>query len=137
MEDTLIQTLIETYKEQGRDLSYLIKEPYFDKLSLSDKVRLIRQNAEELNNNSSSHLSTGQRNGVIRNIAEAALVGGLGTIGGAIAYNNTFKNLPLGAYLKPIGMAMGLAGTLAGANKAMDVHRSLQSKRLMKDRLEN
>jgi hypothetical protein len=116
MDNKLAAQLIAFYKSRGIDLHYLLDDAYFMKLPLSDKIRIVKEHAEELEQGTRSDLYNISRFDIRkyrRGVAEGALAGALagGSLGFGIKGYSRASILPT---LTAAGMG-AVAGGLSSA----------------------
>ncbi len=136
MEEQVLQSLIEMYKERGVDLSFVVGDPMFAGLPLSAKVQLIKKYAGTLNADSTGKLRSRDYKNLGWNAGLASL-GAVASAGlGALSFAGHFKGTPVAAYAKPLMLAAAGGAGLATLKAGFDTYSNLQRTRSLKQRLQ-
>jgi uncharacterized membrane protein len=139
MDNKLAAQLIAFYKSRGIDLHYLLDDAYFTKLPLKDKIRIVKEHAEELEHGTRSNRYDISRFDVRqykRGIGEGAVAGALA--GGSVGFH--LKGLSRASFLPTItGAAMGaVAGGLSSAVlKMLDAEKGIRQRVAINGALQN
>lgn len=121
MEQKLIKTLLEQYKERGIDLYALLDEPLFEQLSLEQKVKLIKQYASHIASGTSRVLTPKDIKVIIKDALITAAVSTALAGSGAYVARNIFSNV---SYTAPPALAAIGIGTAASTiNTVLNIRK--------------
>lgn len=135
MEEQIIKSLLATYREKGVDLTNIVSNPIFMHLPLETKVRMLRQNADEILAGSRAGIS---KTDIVQALKRAGTVAGIsGAIAGfgaAEAVGFSPNSLPIKTILRTAGIAAAASAGLSGLNmymnKGIHDHRKSNFERL-------
>ena len=134
MEEQVIKSLLEFYKEQGLDLYAVLDDPLFTKLDLSQKVKLIKEHASDMYEGTKKGLS---KNEIRSILVEAGLAGGVtgllsgsGVLGLSARFGKDF-HLPG----KAIGLGLGLGALIGGGTSALSAYRHLNTRKSLVEKI--
>jgi hypothetical protein len=134
VEEQVIKSLLEFYKERGTDLYAVLDDPIFQKLDLAHKIKIIKDNAGAMVDGTKHGLSKAE----VRNIlVEAGLAGALtGTLSLSSAMAIASK-LAGGQILPVKAMALGIgAGAgIGAATSAFSAYNSLNKRKTLIEKL--
>jgi uncharacterized protein YcfJ len=139
MDNKLVAQLIAFYKSRGIDLHYLLDDPYFTSMKLEDQVRVIKENAEELEHGSRSttyNISkfdwTKYKRGVMEGTVAGALAGG--SVGMQLKGFSRASILPT---LTAAAMGAGAGALSSIVLKAIDSEKGIQQRIAINNALKN
>jgi hypothetical protein len=134
VEEKIIKSLIELYRQKGLDVTALVNDPVFNTLSFDIRVSMVKKYADELAKDSSSVVS---KNDVKNFIKEVLIGGGIGAGAGLIGGYQALHTLD-SAYTGPMQMKkvlgaskhVAVAGAALGAVSAgLRTFRNIQSRK--------
>jgi hypothetical protein len=109
--DQVVNSLIAFYKRHGADLTYLLGDPIFQSLSLTDRVEAVKQHAEEILKHSSTGISREEKSQIKANTLVSGLTGGMAA---SSIVNQILPRLAPSMARNRAVMMTGAAGVLTG-----------------------
>lgn len=133
-DEQLVLALITSYKSRGVDMSALLDDPLFSKLSPSTKVKAIQAHAEALHAGVNPGLSKVDYGSITANVISDGIKGGIAgaTIGAALRAAHPGGSSAFSAIATGAGL-MAFAGGLAGGLKTLN---GIQDRRSIKAALD-
>ncbi len=116
MEEQIVKSLLELYKEKGIDLTSLVTNPIFGGLPLDKKVEMIKKYASHISSNTPKSLSRRDINILLADTALSGVIGGAGAGLAAWKAAQYFQGHSLGPIFKPMGRVAAIGATLGLAS---------------------
>ena len=133
MEDQIVKSLLEFYKEQGTDLYAVLDDPLFEKLPLEEKIRLLKKHSNDIIAGTKKDMSKEE----IRNILLEAGLFGMGagmmsaSTAGAVANNFSNARIPY----KYLALGALAAGGLGAATSVMTSRNLINKRKTLVEKL--
>lgn len=144
-DDQIVRFLIDKYKQEGKDLSFLLSDPVFAQLPLGSKVEALKKYAAELVAGSNTGMNRNDWKSIGKTTAVSAMVGALGA--NKFVNSKTIQDLAASKGLNLGGVSNLLSrkgfltaatmGALGGlAYSGINVAEALSARRKVKSNLE-
>lgn len=134
MEEQVIKSLIELYREQGIDVTAVVGDPIFEKLPLNIRIELVKKYANEISRDSRTELNRQDIKQILRETATGASLGAVGGAIGAYRVGHFFENINKNSLRNPIAKTALIGGALGLATSSLRTISSLNSRRNLHSR---
>jgi hypothetical protein len=134
VEEKLIKTLLEQYRQRGIDLYAVIDDPLFVELPLEKKVTLLKQFASHISSGTSRVLTKKDIRSVIIDAGVSGAISGVLATSGILAGNAFYHHgrIPVASAVAAVGVGMGVTALTT----LMNSRRIYSHRKAMGDSLE-
>jgi hypothetical protein len=126
VEEKIIKSLIELYREQGLDVTAMTNDPVFTSLPIAKRIELVRDYAKELSQDNGTAITKGDIKVFLKDTAIGAGIGAVGGIIGGVRAGSVIEGVDPKSMLRAIKASTMLGATLgvtsAGIRTLSNIH---------------